>query len=96
MKLTDLDPRWYVLEDGGPRVGLTFQCPHCKTERLGVSFHHRGKEAMEDGYIHAHAPSTDHIWTIDGDSFETVTLSPSVDASASGHWHGFIANGEVK
>lgn len=95
MRLTELEPRWYVLEDGGPKVGLTFLCPHCKEQRIGVSFHHSGREAMEDQYIKARSPSTDHIWSLTGDSFETMTLTPSVDASATGHWHGFITNGEA-
>ena len=95
MKLMDLDPRWFVLEDNGPRVGLTFDCPHCRQVRLGVSFHHRGREAIEDQYIHAHSPSTGHIWAMDGSGFDDLTLSPSVDASQTDHWHGFITNGEV-
>ncbi len=32
-----------------------------------------------------------------GDTFETLTLTPSIDANVdiAGHWHGFITNGEV-
>ncbi len=99
MKLIELEPRWYVLEQGGPRVGLTFLCPHCRATYLGVAFHHQGREPMEDGYIRAHFPgdSTKFIWTLSAsDEFETLTLTPSIDASASGHWHGFITNGEVR
>lgn len=96
MKLSELDPRWYVLENRGPIVGLTFECPHCQKERLGVKFHHRGHEAIDDAYIMALSPDTNHIWTADGADFNTLTLSPSVDASASGHWHGFITNGEIR
>lgn len=100
MKLTDLDPHWLVLEEGGPRVGLTFHCPHCPEsgQRLAVCFHHDGKAAAEDGYILAHrgADDTQHIWDLAGqDDFSTLTLSPSIDASKSGHWHGFITNGEA-
>ncbi|MDB5965862.1 MAG: hypothetical protein JWQ72_2362 [Polaromonas sp.] len=97
MKLTELNPRWLALEDGGPRVGLSFHCPHCPGtgQRLAVLFHHSGREAIEDGYILAHHPGPEPIWTESGDGFETMTLSPSVDASGSGHWHGFITNGEV-
>lgn len=94
MKLTELEPRWFVVEEGGPRVGLTFLCPHCKAERLGVAFHHTGREAVEDSYIFAHA-NEKHIWGMSGEDFHDLTLTPSVDASASGHWHGFITNGEV-
>jgi hypothetical protein len=35
------------------------------------------------------------LWQRAGDTFETLTLSPSVDASASGHWHGFIRDGLI-
>ncbi len=35
-------------------------------------------------------------WQNSGDTFETLTLSPSVDASASGHWHGWVQGGEVR
>ncbi len=35
-------------------------------------------------------------WTRTGDDFATMTCTPSIDASASGHWHGFITNGEIK
>lgn len=99
MKLLDLQPRWFVLEDGGPRVGLTFLCPHCKNTFLGVAFHHHGHEAMEDSYIRAHYADdpNKHIWDLQGqDDFATLTLSPSIDCSKSGHWHGFITNGEIR
>jgi hypothetical protein len=96
MRLSELNPRWFSLEPNGPKVGLTFDCPHCRTQRLGVSFHESGKEAIQDAYIHAHSPTTDHIWTRSGDDFEILSLSPSVDASASGHWHGFVAAGNVQ
>ena len=98
MRLIDLNPRWYVLEQGGPRVGFTFLCPHCESERLGVAIHHQGREAMDDVYIHAHHPGNpnEHIWSLIGiDEFEHLTLTPSIDASTSGHWHGFITNGEI-
>jgi Family of unknown function (DUF6527) len=98
MKLTDLEPRWWSFEPGGPRVGLTFLCPHCKTERVGVVFHHRGHEAIEDQYIKAHSPGTDsdHIWTVEGDDFHNLTITPSIDASKIVHWHGYVTNGEIK
>lgn len=31
-----------------------------------------------------------------GREFETMTTTPSIDGSASGHWHGFITNGEIR
>lgn len=35
-------------------------------------------------------------WGREGETFETLTIKPSVDFSAAGHWHGFITNGEVR
>jgi len=28
--------------------------------------------------------------------FGAISVTPSLDASASGHWHGMITNGECK
>jgi hypothetical protein len=96
MKLTELEPRWYVFETGGPRVGLTFLCPHCQEQRLGVTFHNQGEEAMDDAYILAKRPA-EKIWTLVGpEEFATLTLTPSIDASHVGHWHGFITDGEIQ
>lgn len=37
------------------------------------------------------------VWTrVSGETFDTLTLSPSVDASRAGCWHGFLQNGEVR
>lgn len=35
-------------------------------------------------------------WKREGDAFDTLSLTPSVDASKSGHWHGYITNGEAR
>jgi hypothetical protein len=37
----------------------------------------------------------DYAWTFSGKDFATITITPSIDASASGHWHGCITNGEI-
>jgi hypothetical protein len=37
----------------------------------------------------------DMAWTFSGDDLETLTITPSIDCSASGNWHGFITNGKV-
>jgi hypothetical protein len=33
------------------------------------------------------------LWRRTGTTFEKLTLSPSVDASNSGHWHGLVELG---
>lgn len=36
------------------------------------------------------------IWTrVSGETFDDLTLSPSIDASAWGCWHGHVANGAI-
>jgi len=104
MRLVDLKPHWFVLEERGPRVGMTFECPHCviagaaEPARLGVCFHHDGRAAMEDQYILTHHGTSDlaHIWDLMGqDDFRSLTLRPSIDASGAGHAHVLITNGEV-
>lgn len=36
-------------------------------------------------------------WTFpSGAAFESMTVTPSLDASASGHWHGFLTAGDIR
>ncbi len=35
------------------------------------------------------------LWQRTGETFDVMGFSPSVDASAAGHWHGFITNGSI-
>jgi hypothetical protein len=92
--------------------GLSFECPHCvqrpgskEVIRLGVAFHHEAAAKMRIE-LPDHHILEEQIWQISGEvpgfdgdkhtGFDHVTLSPSVDASKSGHWHGFIINGEIR
>lgn len=60
-------------------------------QRLSVSF-----DLALDGQPHVPDVAPDaRWWHRTGDTFETLTLTPSIDASAYGHWHGFITRGEV-
>lgn len=89
MKLVDLNPHWAVVE--GARVGVTFDCPGrcCASatfrERIYVPFRNPigGGDSIPG----------DPRWNRTGDTFETLTLTPSVDASNRGHWHGFVTAG---
>lgn len=89
MRLVDLEPRWST-EYGDNRhgLGITFLCPCCLKTRIGVAF----SNPVDGG-----PPSSRVLkWQRTGDTFETLSLSPSLDASRQGHWHGFITNGEVR
>lgn len=104
MRLVDLEPRWAIDADiviGGVTrhydnrhgMAISFWCPcGCRgtdrETRLGVWFKNPidGLPPTDDA---------DKLWGRVGDTFETLTLSPSIDASHLGHWHGFIAGGMV-
>ena len=85
MKLTDLAPSW-ASADGRHGQALSFRCPHCE-ERLVVPF----ANPLDGGAAPAWAKGV--LWQREGDTFGTLTLTPSVDSP--GHWHGFVTAGEV-
>lgn len=107
MKLLDLNPRFFA-EAGRHGQGLSFDCPHCGLTRLGVAFANPidGGSPLDVKSVnvklrHVHEERLydvppGFLWKREGDTFETMSLSPSVDASASGHWHGFLKNGEIR
>lgn len=81
--LDTLDPRWI---SAGPRrgMGLSFRCPHC-VGRVFVFF----TNPLDGG---PPLPGV-RAWAREGASFETVTLSPSVNLAD--HWHGQVQAGAV-
>lgn len=97
MRLIDLEPRYF--ECNGCRVGITFACPHCHEtgqQRLAIALHMDGTNFDPDPANPQQFAAGEVVWTIaGGDSFENLSLTPSVDAGKSGHWHGFITNGEI-
>lgn len=109
MRLTELDPRWLTAD--GAIVGMTFLCPCCKKDRLTcftratpfreqVKIMHAALNSEpedEDDWPIDWVPSNAQAkWELSNtDDFSTLTVHPSIDASASGNWHGFIRNGEV-
>lgn len=97
MKLVDLNPRWYEAVAAGNRVGFTFDCPCCAgASRLAVAVHLDGTNLDPDPDNPQQFAAGEHVWTISsGDGFENLSLTPSVDASGSGHWHGYITNGTI-
>lgn len=101
MILSELNPHWtgYGDADNPIITGITFDCPHCKTQRLGVSFY---PPIDPKGWIAkgVEIPKAEKCWNRTGDTFETISLSPSIDTNSRidvpGHWHGFIVNGEIR
>ncbi len=89
MKLTDLNPRWWRTCPTRSGQGISFDCPCCRVERLAIAF----ANPMDGGGV-VIMPGV-HLWQRTGETFEDLSLSPSIDASAHQHWHGFIVNGGI-
>jgi hypothetical protein len=96
IRLRDLDPRWTCDTYGRHGQGISFECPIHREHRLAVAFAN-----PIDGGGKMDGPK--YWWVRMGETFDDLTLGPSIDASANkeGHeiktpcWHGFIRNGEV-
>jgi hypothetical protein len=101
MKLSDLQPRWVH-----PNI-FVFLCPHCKAAWLtcknvamdrGKIFDILVKEFGDGDSLHHNPvvvpPKPSVAWKIEGPFPDGLTVTPSIDASESGHWHGNITNGE--
>lgn len=76
-------------------MGLTLRCP-CKPDcqqRLAIWF----ANPVDGGSAAPLNPDGvgNYRWQRVGDTFETLSLHPSVDFSKVGHWHGHISNGNV-
>lgn len=101
MKLTELNPRWMV--DDGRKVGVMFDCPGacCADKRSPRDVFEMGAAVKAlaacpfkvaiDGQ-----PYRADGWERTGDTFDTLTLSPSVWISPPEHWHGFVRGGEIE
>lgn len=109
MKLTELNPQW-LLKDGR-RVGFLFRCPldPSNSKRLQSCFFKPtpSKEQWDiveatlgeerEGHVQFCKP--DCGWTCSPSpeqaTFENISITPSLDGSAGGNWHGFITNGQI-
>jgi hypothetical protein len=104
LRLVDLQPRWVGINrwssDRPFHIGVSFLCPHCRQQRLAALF---------DPVIDPTNVAPETTWTstatvfpgcvvwarLGGETFESISLAPSIDAGFAGHWHGFITNGEI-
>lgn len=108
MRLIDLDPKWLVKD--GARVGFTFLSPigkqgntHWRQSCFAVKLPSRDQwklfQEVHGEHYAVQGCRPDFAWTIAGGienaGFETMTVTPSLDGSAGGLWHGFITNGEI-
>jgi hypothetical protein len=102
MKLTELNPRWVGTggegitdKDGKPvpyreKIGISFNCPRCSdSHRVVIEFSNppdRLASPRSDG----------HTWNRSGDTFDNLTLTPSIASlSPDCGAHFFVTNGEI-
>ena len=101
MRLVDLEPRWLFHD----KLFL-FKCPHCQERWLTCKNFATTNQEEVFSLLHLGLgefwnevvvpPGALSVWHWTTDSFETMSVSPSIDASASGHWHGHIYGGEIQ
>lgn len=107
MKLTDLNPSWVASGGDGityassgkpvpyvPYAGVQCDCPCGNTDknhRLYIPFANPfGNEVANRMHVHG--------WEREGETFESLTLRPSILRSRSHGgcgWHGYITDGNV-
>lgn len=97
-RLVDHFADWIVR--GDRIVGISFACPHCHqiegAPTIAVLFANPpdGGPPIESNVMDL-GHNEGRRWSRDGASYDTLTLWPSVDCSACGHWHGNVTNGAV-
>ncbi len=106
MRLIDLEPRWI---DPNLFIFLCPHCRKvwlvCKNIEMSLRDQRElfKKEFGEDSNLIVVPDRPEMAWSISGTvpadpkaAFVTnLTVTPSIDASTSGHWHGHITDGEV-
>jgi hypothetical protein len=98
-RLVDLFADW-ISDESGRRVGVKFICPTCPAIEGAPTIAVLFANPVDGG---PPAPAGCSLpgdndgrrWQRTGDTIETITLSPSVDCSRCGHWHGFVSHGEA-
>lgn len=97
-KLVDLHPTFYGAagtKDGSTPerrgVGVIFDCPCLADDcawggKIAISF----SNPLDGGAPYS-THSAERHWQRTGETFETMTLSPSIHAV--GHWHGWLKDG---
>ena len=102
MRLTNLNPRWvgigypgFVVSENnwasqcGIYSGVSFDCPHCKVQRLAILFspwiNPRNLVVRDAPAV----PAGQLVWArTHGDDFHTLSITPSLNFSKAGGIEG--------
>lgn len=107
MRLIELEPHWIGLNGWSANeplyVGLSFLCPHCPIDAPKHGEHRRRRLAVSfwppidpGNWLSkiTPPPATGHK-RISGETFDTLTIDPSIGFDSIGHWHGRIVDGLI-
>lgn len=86
MRLTDLKAHWRCTDENPNPTGVNFLCPAGCGKHIGVGFVNP---------IGGGPPETGCDWSRSDDTFDTLTLTPSVNEMPRHGFHGFVTNGEI-
>lgn len=98
MKLVDLQPRWITPDlfifKSPTGCGDWVSCKRVLIPRQYAFFYEHCPDLIGQTIV---GTKDEVLWTFEaGSDFNTITVSPSIDASASGNCHLSIVNGEIK
>jgi len=87
----------------GSRMWMAVYCPHPGYEDLWRAINAAFPEGYKDPDCRCNRSvqtmNPNQQWQIAGGienaTFETMTVTPSIDGSPAKNWHGFITNGEI-
>ncbi len=100
MRLTDLEPRWL-----SPHFFI-FRCPCCvgkdnntwlSCKSIPMTMREQREMVESVGMLLRDVAPTqvETCWSFSGPDFSSITVRPSINAEASGNWHGFITDGVI-
>lgn len=100
-RLADLCGHW-IVDVNDRHVGIKFICPTCPqfegAPTIAVLFENPsdgGPPApLGSGLVGENAGKRWH--RVSGDTIDTLTLTPSIDCSTCGHWHGMVDGGVAR
>lgn len=98
MTLLELKPKWLNANL------FLFLCPHCQKvwlscKNIVMTMHDQyalfQAHLGDDWNLSVVPCKKEMAWAFSGSDFGSFSVTPSLDASKSGHWHGFITNGAI-
>lgn len=100
MRLTQLNPKWIGFSQWAASsppyyIGMSFDSP-TTGRRLAVLFWPPIDPENIGPLVANHKSGEKLYWDRTGDTFEALTLSPSINFENASDWHGFVTDGEIR